>query len=96
LKRLHIHTGNSSRDDNDVGILEREPGPVIFWEIAGDYLYPSSAPHQPVFASFSVGLRTAGDEIWERSAATPGVLTTSYNANSEMRGEVLRRRDNGC
>ena len=34
--------------------------------------------------------------MWERSAATPGVLTTSYNANSVIRGEVLRSRDNGC
>jgi hypothetical protein len=44
----------------------------------------------------SGGVRTAGEEMWERSAATPGVLTTSYNANSEMRGEVFKRRDNGC
>lgn len=33
--------------------------------------------------------------MWERSAATPGVLTTSYNANSVIKGEVLRSRDNG-
>jgi hypothetical protein len=38
---------------------------------------------------------TAGDEMWDRSAATPGVLTTSYSASSEMSGEVLRRRDRG-
>lgn len=42
-----------------------------------------------------MALRTAGEEMCERSAATPGVLTTSYKANSVMRGEVLRRRDNG-
>jgi hypothetical protein len=40
-------------------------------------------------------IRTAGEEMWERSAATPGVFTTSYNASSVIRGEVLRRRDNG-
>jgi hypothetical protein len=39
---------------------------------------------------------TAGEEMWERSAATPGVLTTSYRASSSMRGLPLRRRDRGC
>lgn len=38
---------------------------------------------------------TAGEEMWERSAATPGVLTTSYRASSSMRGLALRRRDRG-
>lgn len=61
----------------------------------GRYPEITYIPDQPVSASI-LGVHTAGDEIWERSAATPGVLTTSYNANSEMRGEVLRRRDNGC
>ena len=51
-------------------------------------------PHQPI-PPLLMDARTAGEEMWERSAATPGVLTTSYNANSEMRGEVLRRSDNG-
>jgi hypothetical protein len=39
--------------------------------------------------------RTAGLEMWDKSVATPGVPTTSYRANSDMRGHVLRRRDNG-
>jgi hypothetical protein len=51
-------------------------------------------PHQPI-PPLLMDVRTAGEEMWERSAATPGVLTTSYNANSEMRGEVLRRSDKG-
>jgi hypothetical protein len=55
-------------------------------------------PHQPspLLLLLSTSIRTAGEEMWDRSAATPGVLTTSYNANSVIRGEVLSRRDNGC
>ena len=38
---------------------------------------------------------TATEEICDRSAATPGVLTTSYRARSSTRGHVLRSRDRG-
>jgi hypothetical protein len=87
-----VHTGNASRDDNDVCVLECGLGPVVLGEVTGNFLYPSSAS----MLRLSSDVRTAGEEMWERSAATPGVLTTSYNANSEMRGEVFKRRDNGC
>jgi hypothetical protein len=33
------HTGNSSRDDNDIGILERSLGSVVLGEVSGDFLY---------------------------------------------------------
>lgn len=32
----------------------------------------------------------------DKSAATPGVCTISYNDNSVIRGDSLRSNDNGC
>ncbi len=86
-----MRTGNSSGNNNNVCIPKSKFRSIILGKVAGDFLYP----HQP-FPCLFVEEHTAGDEICERSAATPGVLTTSYSANSVMRGEVLRRRDNGC
>jgi hypothetical protein len=39
---------------------------------------------------------TEGVLMCEISAATPGALTTSYNASSVMRVDCLRSKDSGC
>jgi hypothetical protein len=86
-----LRTWDSGRDNDNVGILECKFGSIVLWKIASDFLYLRSAYAPLLF----MDIRTAGEEMWERSAATPGVFTTSYNASSVIRGEVLRRRDNG-
>lgn len=73
--------------------------------MAGNFLQPSSGQLDkkdmgscvPCWVARSAfGRRTAGEEMCDRSAATPGVLTTSYRASSSMRGLVLRSRERGC
>lgn len=41
-------------------------------------------------------VRTAGEAMCDRSAATPGVLTTSNRDSSSTRGEIFKSNDNGC
>ena len=39
---------------------------------------------------------TATDEMWDRSAVTPGVPTTSNRESSSIRGLALSNKDKGC
>jgi hypothetical protein len=55
--------------------------------------YNQSAPMSA--AILFVFLLTAFDEMWDRSAATPGVFTTSKRARSSMRVEILQRSERG-
>jgi len=69
-----VHTGNSSRNNNDICVFECGLGTIILWQVSGDFLYPSSAH---ILSIYPILVHTAGEEMCERSAATPGVFTTS-------------------
>jgi hypothetical protein len=70
-----VRTRNAGGDDDNVGILECSLCAIILGEVAGDLL-DGRRRSVGVSQLVVVGL-TARDEMWERSAATPGVLTTS-------------------
>lgn len=75
-------TGNAGGDDDDVGILEGSLDAVVLGEVSRNDLVESSVmgqlPRTEIAARAGPrGSRTAGEEMWDRSAATPGVLTTS-------------------
>ena len=38
---------------------------------------------------------TAMEEMWDKSAVTPGVLTTSYRESSSTKGQAFKRRESG-
>lgn len=78
-------TRNASGDDNDVGILQGSlglggvgvPG-ATSGHVASDFLlYGSSAKVPCDVRGLLEEKHTALEEMWDRSAATPGVLTTS-------------------
>jgi hypothetical protein len=56
------------------------------------YFLPTFSMH--VYAGLGLA-HTAGVEMCDRSAATPGVFTTSYRASSVMCWQDLRSRDRG-
>jgi hypothetical protein len=100
-----IRTRNTGRNDDDVGILESGLVALILGQVAGDFLYDRGRPwvscrefptHAEQHVYQGVGLRTAGEEMWDRSAATPGVLTTSYRASSSTSGDSFRSSESGC
>jgi len=65
---------------------------IILGKEAGDFLHRIQCNRLP----FGIEqIRTAIEEMCERSAVTPGVLTTSYRASSSTSGQALSRRDNG-
>ena len=72
--KLEVRTRNASRDDHDVcssqGLLQA----IISREITCDFLL--SLSHQTLM-QMTLKAHTAIEEMWERSAVTPGVLTTS-------------------
>jgi hypothetical protein len=68
-----VLTGNASGDDDNVGAGERLLEAVILGEVAGDFLFNVSIPLRVVL----LASHTAGLEMWDRSVATPGELTTS-------------------
>lgn len=90
-------TGNASGDDNDVGILEGGLGAVIGGKVAGGFLFAAKVSRSSRARGSRLCLSlTALEEMWDKSAATPGVFTTSYRASSSTSGERLRRRESGC
>ena len=89
-----MHTGNASGDDDDVGILESRLGAVIRRKVASGFLLRIIKWEPEGLITIALAL-TAFDEMWERSAATPGVLTTSYRASSSTSGESFRSKDKG-
>jgi hypothetical protein len=79
-------TRNTSRNDNDVGILQGSLGlggvgvpRATSGHEASDFLFTrDSSAKMPCDVRGLFGVEpTALEEMWERSAATPGVLTTS-------------------
>lgn len=90
-------TGNTSGDDDDIGILERSLGAIVGGEVASNFLRVFFSRWMRYYGCYGEvrGLLTALEEMWDRSAATPGVLTTSYRESSSTRGQSFRRRDNG-
>lgn len=68
-------TGNTGRDDDNVSTGQGKLQSIVLGEVAGDFLVIVSAALTG--DALGRGTRTATEEMWERSAATPGVLTTS-------------------
>lgn len=67
-------TGYASWDDNDVSTGEGVLHAIVLWQECRDFLWYFNLG----IPSAQSGLRrTAMDEICDRSAPTPGVLTTS-------------------
>lgn len=72
-KTSDIRTRNSGGDDDDIGTGQGLLQTIVFGQIAGDFLRLFS----PNAFSRAIGAPTAIEEMWERSAVTPGVPTTS-------------------
>jgi len=70
-----LRTGNASRDDDDVSTGERVLHAIVLGEVSGDFLWSSSALRWR--AIWIQSFLTEGVEMCDKSAATPGVLTTS-------------------
>jgi hypothetical protein len=72
-----VLTGNASGDDDDVGSGERILQAVVLGQVASDFLSLISGYPRVCCIADSWEVCTAGLEMWDRSVATPGELTTS-------------------
>ena len=64
--------------------------PVVLREVTSDFLGAVSFEVTKLLPS-----NTAIEDMWERSAVTPGVLTTSYRESSSMSGLAFSKSDRG-
>jgi hypothetical protein len=74
-RRELLRTRNAGGDDNDVSALESLRQTIILGQVACYFLLPVSSC-SCVWDAWGLA-RTAGDEMCDKSVATPGELTTS-------------------
>jgi len=72
LAKARLRTGNPGGNQHNVSSGQSFLQSIIGRQISGDFLLILAIALHP-----ELKVRTAIEEIWERSAVTPGVLTTS-------------------
>jgi hypothetical protein len=96
IKENGMPTGNTGGDDNHVGASEGVLETIVAGQMPGDFLFLHELSEVTMNRRTGSGnIHTATEEMWDRSAATPGVLTTSYRASSSTRGLAFSNSDSG-
>lgn len=75
FNRRGVRTGNTRGDDDDISSLEGKLQAIFLGQVACDFL-PAVSSCSCIWDAWGLA-RTAGDEMCDKSVATPGELTTS-------------------